>query len=632
MCGICGFHNCEGSARLDTMLNRLVHRGPDEGGRHVEEGVGIGIRRLSIIDVDGGHQPVANERGTVRVVQNGEIYNYRDLREELQRKGHRFSSNSDTEVIVHLYEEEGEEMVHRLRGMFAIAVWDREKRQLLLYRDRLGIKPLYYVSYRGGLLFASELDALRAALPALSLRKQAIADFLTFLYVPGPQTIYEGVSELLPGNLLKCHGPRQTARRYYDLREAARRTEGVRTAGELQEEFNAVLEETVERHLVSDVPLGLFLSGGLDSGAMLAMMRRITDGPIRTFSIGYEDEADREFNETSSARMMANRFGAEHTEELLRPNAAQLLHNVVAAMGEPFADSSALPTYLVSEMARRNVTVALSGVGGDEMFGGYPRYLGAEAVRHYGRIPRAGRRLMAALITRFVRERGGHRDYAARLKRFVRSGLEPLDRQYVDWITFLPPEWGGDALAPAFAAEIDLDYRRECAMETFAQWPLPRPGDKAMGLDIQTYLPDDLLKMGDRMSMAHSLELRVPFCDHRIYEFALRVPTRLRLAGWRLKSFMRRSLVDALPKEVTAGAKRGFMLPIARWLREDLREMVGDVLSESAVKSRGYIQPRYVKWLVSEHSSGRRNLSDQLVALLVLELWLRQNESKGVVA
>ncbi|TAJ23133.1 MAG: asparagine synthase (glutamine-hydrolyzing), partial [Nitrospirae bacterium] len=371
MCGICGIVGAGDDAALDRMMHRIVHRGPDETGCHREPGVMLGIQRLRVIDPQGGQQPMANENRTVWVVFNGEIYNYRELREELIGKGHRFATNSDTEVLVHLYEQEGEEGVRRLRGMFAYALWDRERQTLLLVRDRLGIKPLYYATWQGGregeggLAFASELPALLEALPPRSVDQRAIAQYLTLLYIPGPDTLFEGVRQLRPGELLKVVNGKAETKQYFHPTDLP----GLRTRlspADAEDRFLDLLRDTVQAHLVSDVPLGLFLSGGLDSGSILAMMRTVTNGPIRSFSIGYEAEADRSYNELDAARLLADHFGADHTEERLRPDAATLLPRVVAAMGEPFADSSAIPTYLVSEVARRSVTVALSGIGGDE--------------------------------------------------------------------------------------------------------------------------------------------------------------------------------------------------------------------------------------------------------------------------
>jgi asparagine synthase (glutamine-hydrolysing) len=611
------------------MLDRLVHRGPDDEGTHYDAGVALGARRLQVIDPSGGHQPVRNETGSVWAVLNGEIYNYRELRRELIQKGHRFQSDCDTEVLVHLYEEEGPEAVYRLRGMFAYALWDRERDRVLLVRDRLGIKPLYYAVQpeRAGVaqrvLFSSELPSLLEGIPDWTIRPQAIADFLSLLYVPGPDTIVEGVSQLRPGEALTIVRGRLEFWRYYRPEE-----ELVRQAeppqGDQREQFLSILRDSVKAHLVSDVPLGLFLSGGLDSASILACMREAIPGSIKTFSIGYDAPEDQSYNEIQAARLLATHFGTDHTEAVLRPDVVALLPRVVAGMGEPFADSSAIPTYLVSEVARQSVTVALSGIGGDELFGGYPRYLGLRAAGRYAAFPVAMRSWIASRAAACLSDGSGGRDARGRIKRFLMDGDRPLDEQYLRWTTHQPVGWDAPLFADGLRSVVTDSSALRNVRNLFAQWPSCEPADRAMGVDLQTYLPDDLLRMGDRMSMAHSLELRVPFCDHHLLAFACSLPSATRLQGWKLKGFMRSSLQGVLPESIVSAPKRGFMLPLGRWLREDLREMSRDLLSTETVRRRGYVKPAYVQWLLAEHHSGRRNFTDQLYAFMVLELWLQQ--------
>ena len=624
MCGICGIIGSSEEHLVSRMLRRLVHRGPDEQGLHWENGVTLGARRLRVIDPAGGQQPVQNENGSVRAVLNGEIYNHRALRQGLIERGHRFTSRCDTEVLVHLYEQEGIDGLARLRGMFAFAIWDRERQEALLVRDRLGIKPLYYATRPGAgstgtdVLFSSELPSLLEALPGARIRPQAIADYLTSLYVPGPDTIYEGVYQLRPGEALRVGRGRVEVVRYYRPEQSLPSAQWT-TVEEAKEQFIEIFRDTVHAHLVSDVPVGLFLSGGVDSAAVLAMMQE--RGPVRTFTIGYEHPGDQSFNELASARLLATHFGTDHTEAVLQPDIRALLPRVVEGMGEPFADSSAIPTYLVSEVARRSVTVALSGIGGDELFGGYPRYLGIRLASYYQTLPRAVRSWLAASASRACRERGTGRDYLGRVRRFVEHGHRPLAEQYRRWTTFIPAEWETGIWSRAMRDALPHGYAPSRPSSLFEQWPSDNPTDRAMGLDLQTYLPDDLLRMGDRMSMAHSLELRVPFCDHLLLACALRVSPSLRLAGWQLKGFMRSALRGLVPGAVLDAPKQGFMIPLARWLREDLREMAQDLLSDTAVRRRGYVAPDYVRWLMAEHQSGRRNFADQLYALMVLELW-----------
>ena len=627
MCGICGVIGQDDGAALQPMLRRLIHRGPDEEGIYRQPGVALGARRLRVIDPDGGQQPVRNERGTVWAVMNGEIYNYRELRQELLSKGHRLATRCDTEVLVHLYEDEGFEAFRRLRGMFAVALWDHERRAAWLVRDRLGIKPLYYAIRQGdagsgtSVVFSSEIPSLLEALPDWRLRPEGVAEYLMQLYIPGPATMIAGVHQLRPGEAMSISGGRMELLRYYRPEETLHMHDPwtIKVAGK---EVLHTFEETVKAHLVSDVPLGLFLSGGLDSASLLAMMAKERSGPVKTFSIGYAHPSDQSFSELDSARFLADHFKTVHSETILRPDVVTLLGEVVAGMGEPFADSSAIPTYLVSEVARETVTVALSGIGGDELFGGYPRYLGLRTAAQYQRIPRVLREHMAKWSSR-IGEHGNARDQAARLKRFLGDGHLPLPEQYRRWTTFIPAEWDGSLWGDRLEAMFVNDRPLGPAEVLFDQWPSSDPADCAMGVDLQSYLPDDLLRMADRMSMVHSLELRVPFCDHRLLAAALRIPSRVRLTGWQLKGFMRRMLRGLLPDRILRAPKQGFMVPMARWLREDLREMTHDLLVDGVIKDRGYVKPAYVRWLLENHESGRRNFSDQLYALIVLELWHR---------
>jgi asparagine synthase (glutamine-hydrolysing) len=627
MCGICGVIGQDDGAALHPMLQRLIHRGPDEEGTYRQPRVSLGARRLRVIDPEGGQQPVRNERGTVWAVMNGEIYNYRELRQELLSKGHQLLTRCDTEVLVHLYEDEGFEAFRRLRGMFAVALWDHERRTAWLVRDRLGIKPLYYAirqcesGRETSVVFSSEIPSLLEALPDWRVRPEGVAEYLMHLYVPGPSTMIAGVHQLRPGEAMKVLDGRVELLRYYRPEDTPH-IHDQWTINEASREVLHTFEETVKTHLVSDVPLGLFLSGGLDSASLLAIMAKEHSEPIRTFSIGYEHPSDQSFNELDTARFLANHFKTLHSETILRPDAVMLLEKIVEGMGEPFADSSAIPTYLVSEVASQTVRVALSGIGGDELFGGYPRYLGLRTAAQYRHLPKTLRNYIAKLST-YIDERGYGRDQSARLKRFLRDGHLPLPEQYRRWTTFIPAEWDGTLWGDRLEAMFAEDRPLGPADVLFDQWPSTDPADCAMGVDLQSYLPDDLLRMADRMSMVHSLELRVPFCDHHLLAAALRIPSRVRLTGWQLKGFMRRMLRGLLPDRILRAPKQGFMVPMAQWLQEDLREMAHDLLADDVIKDRGYVKPAYVRWLLEKHESGRRNFSDHLYALIVLELWHR---------
>jgi asparagine synthase (glutamine-hydrolysing) len=627
MCGICGVIGQDDGAALQPMLQRLIHRGPDEEGIYRQAGIALGARRLRVIDPEGGHQPVHNENRTVWAVMNGEIYNYQELRHDLLSKGHRLTTCCDTEVLVHLYEDEGFEAFRRLRGMFAVALWDHDRRVAWLVRDHLGIKPLYYAIRQGeagggtSVVFSSEIPSLLEALPDWRIRPEGVAEYLMHLYVPGPSTMIAGVHQLRPGEAMSISDGRVELVRYYRPDETLCGHNQC-SIKEASREVLHTFEETVKAHLVSDVPLGLFLSGGIDSASLLAIMAKERREPVKTFSIGYEHPSDQSFSELDSARWLANHFKTVHSETILRPDAVTLIGKVVEGMGEPFADSSAIPTYLVSEVARQTVTVALSGIGGDELFGGYPRYLGLRTAAQYQRIPRMLRERMAQWSSR-LGEHGNARDHAARLKRFLGNGHLAIPEQYRRWTTFIPDEWEGSLWGDRLEAMFVNDRPLAPAEILFDQWPSSDPADCAMGVDIQSYLPDDLLRMADRMSMVHSLELRVPFCDHHLLAAALRIPAPVRLIGWQLKGFMRRMLRGLLPDRILRAPKQGFMVPMARWLREDLREMAHDLLADDVIKGRGYVKPAYVRWLLETHESGHRNCSDQLYALMVLELWHR---------
>ncbi|MBX3234829.1 MAG: asparagine synthase (glutamine-hydrolyzing) [Nitrospiraceae bacterium] len=634
MCGICG-HSGQGDPQvLDRMLQALVHRGPDEDGRFRDRGVSLGIRRLRVIDPEGGRQPVTNETGRIVAVMNGEIYNYRELREDLQQKGHRFASRSDTEVLVHLYEEEGEEGVRRLQGMFAFALWDRERDRLLVVRDRLGIKPLYYAAIHDAagdtqLAFASELPALLEAIPAPAVRPQALVDYFRYLYVPGPETIYEGVYELKPGEQLRLEQGRFHVERYWSPQSAHPRQRLKDKAGAV-EALHGLLRDTVRAHMVSDVPLGLFLSGGLDSATLLAFMRQVAGDRIKTFSIGYDHPADQSYNELDRARSLARHFESDHVEARLSPDVAALLPSVVRGMAEPFADSCAIPTYLISQLARNSVTVALSGIGGDELFGGYPRYLGIRSSAWYAAVPRPIRSWIGHRVAPCIPEGTGGRDPWGRVRRFLVDGAHSQAKQYVRWMTFLPREWERRAFDEDWYAASDIGDTQAERELRFERWVSSDPADRASGFDLQTYLPDDLLRMGDRMSMRHSLELRVPYCDHQLLRFAQAIPSDMKYSGWRLKGFFREAVRALLPPEISEGPKYGFRIPLARWLREDIRPMVRDLLNEATIRERGYLNPAYVRWVLDEHDSGRRNFADQIYALLVMELWERERRSASV--
>ncbi len=591
------------------MSGRLVHRGPDDEGLFCEGPVALAARRLSIIDLAHGHQPIENEDGSAVVVQNGEIYNYRELKRELEGKGHRFATNCDTEVLVHLWEEEGERFVERLRGMFAIALWDKRRRRLLLARDRFGIKPLYYRVKDGGLSFASELKAMLEQ-PGFSreIDPEAISAYLAFNSIPAPLTIFAEARKLPPGHLLTWEGGEVALHRYARVGATAGDERGG-SEDELAAALREVLDDSVRAHLVADVPVGVLLSGGVDSGALAALAAEHSGEPVRTFSIGFEEAG---FNELSRARLVAERYGTDHDELIVRPDAVELLPKLVEAFDEPFGDSSALPTYLVSELAAGHVKVALSGEGGDELFGGYYTYVADLLARRVGRLAPLARPLAEALPSRT--DRVGF-DYKA--KRFARAAaLPPLERHHA-WKEIFSPQLRTE-LAGEGAADWDpVDLYRARYAETAGAEPLARMQD----VDLGIYLVDDLLVKTDRLSMAHSLEARVPFLDQQVAEFAFSLPRRMKVRGFQKKRLLRKALEPLLPKEIVHGRKQGFSIPIAAWLRGPLEPFAREVLSPGAIERQGLLDPAAVTPILDRHISGQEDLSRQIWGLMALTLW-----------
>jgi len=609
VCGISGIATARGAVdrdRLAAMSATLAHRGPDADGLFVQEGIGLASRRLAIIDLAGGDQPIANEDGDVVVVQNGELYNHVDLRRSLERAGHRFRTRSDTEVLVHAYEEWGHGFAGRLRGMFAVALWDARERRLTLARDRFGIKPLYYRDVGGELAFASELDAL----PRGELDPDAIEAFLAFNAIPAPLSIYREIRKLPPGHLLTWQAGVVKLERFARPGPLPPRHDA--DEAELLEECRARLRDSVRAHLVADVPVGVLLSGGVDSGALAALAAEESTGPVRTFSIGFEEAS---FDELAGARSVAERYGTQHRELVLRPDAALLLPALAAAFDEPFGDSSALPTYLVSKLAAEDVKVALSGEGGDELFGGYYTYVADQLAARLGGLARTAGPLVERLPTSTARA-----SFDLKAKRFVRSAhLPPLERHH-GW---------KEILAPAVRAELTgrtsgfdpVDLLRARYAETEGHEQLTRLQD----VDFGTYLVDDLLVKTDRASMAWSLEARVPFLDTVVSNFAFSLPVRHKVRGLEKKRLLRRALEPLLPHAVVHGRKRGFSIPAAAWLRGELAPFARETLSAATLDRQGILRPEAAARLLDEHVAGRQDNSRQLWGLLALTLWFEQH-------
>jgi asparagine synthase (glutamine-hydrolysing) len=631
MCGIAGI---VGSSRrpvdeavLRTMNDALWHRGPDDDGYFVRDQVGLAMRRLSIIDVAGGRQPIHNEDKSVWVVYNGEIYNHDELRTDLENRGHHFYTRSDTETLVHLYEEYGDEGVNRVRGMFAYALWDERRARLLLARDRLGIKPLYYGWHDGRLFFASELRSFRGV-PGFPhvLNAASVERYLAYLYVPGPDTIWRDVLELPPAHYLVYEDGATKQHRYWDV---VYRAESIVPAPEWRERFLAQFRNSVKSHLMSEVPLGAFLSGGIDSSAMVAVMAQESRGPVKTFSIGYDGEGAFQ-DERRYARVVAERYGTEHHEFVVAPDIVDLLPDLVGTMEQPFADSSVIPNYYISKLTRRHVTVALSGLGGDEIGGGYQRYLGMLWAERYGQLPSALRpKWLGAAMARVPDVRSGRRwiDQAKRL--FAAIELSPAERYAAMVTTFSAPE-RRRLLAPDFAAAADIDVPERLVTHVFDSGRADSVLHAAMLADLGSYLPGDLLALADRVSMRHSLEVRVPFLDHPLVELMAAAPDGLKVRGRTKKVLMREAFHDLLPSSILTRRKMGFSVPLALWLRTSLRETLNEILSPTEVRRVGYLDLAEVERVKGEHLSGRANHESKLWALMNLVTWQRRGgERRG---
>ena len=617
MCGICGKLLFDGSAasqdgELSEMSDRLSHRGPDGQGDYFDGPVGLAHRRLSVIDIEGSAQPLSNEDGTIWVTYNGEIYNFQSLRDELIERGHEFRTAGDTEVLVHLYEEYGCECVSRLRGMFAFAIWDGTRQELFLARDRLGIKPLYYFSDANRLVFASEIKAILAD-PYCRERKavdlHALDAYFSFLCVPAPRTIYRGIRKLLPGHFMTVseRGEVRTTR-YWDVQFG---TEPYRMdEGEVSERLLALLRESVELRMVSDVPLGAFLSGGMDSSAVVAMMAGLSERPVKTFSVGFEEDG---FDEAKDAARVARCFGTDHTEVILSaPDIMDEMMDLLEHFDEPYADSSLLPTFVISRVARRSVTVALSGDGGDELFGGYPWWHQRPPYQlHLSRLPRLARSLLASAARRC----GGR----------VPKGyfLSRLDQPYEQYLLNAKAVFDDAARESVYSEEFRGQLRGSSPHAVSLKY-LERSGrrswtDRLMEHDLKTYLPDDILTKVDMMSMRCSLETRVPLLDHRMVEFASRVPASMKYAGGVHKHILKKALADVLPERILKKKKQGFSIPLATWLRTSMLECLTDTLHSTP--QHGFFERPAVEQMLDDFVSGDNSITERIWELFVFEHW-----------
>jgi asparagine synthase (glutamine-hydrolysing) len=610
-------------ATIERMTTALAHRGPDEYGYHIDERAALGHRRLSIIDLATGQQPMYNEDRSIAVVYNGEIYNFAEIRDRLVKAGHVFRTNSDTETIVHAYEEWGEGCVQRFRGMFAFAIRDIGKDRLFLARDRFGKKPIFYANYNGRFVFASEMKAIltdRAL--ARRIDEEALAAFFMLSYIPAPLTIFEGIRKLPPGCTLTVASGRVVERQYWDLTFAPNRS---RSEADFIDEFMERMAEAVRLRLLSEVPLGAFLSGGIDSSAVVAFMAKASQTPVNTFTIGFAGDTGFFEDERQYARMVASKYQTAHHEYEVRPELTGIIDRIVESFDEPFADDGAIPSYFVCRIARENVTVALSGLGGDEAFCGYERYLGFELSRWFARIPAGVRgRMIAPLVDRLPESRsGGYR--VNHLKRFVRSAVEDEGRRYLGFVSKTGGAYRGglftgapqrlDAAASAVEDRFLAHYRGANAED---------PLDRVFYTDVKTYLPDDILALTDRLSMCHSLEVRVPFLDHELFEFSATIPSAIKLKWLQKKHLLKKALPGLLPKPILTHKKQGFVGPMARWLREDLRSYALEVLSPRHLERHGLLQTETVTRVLNDHFDGRESNDTLIWGLMVFQTWFER--------
>ena len=626
MCGIVGIINLDAQKPvaiqlLKKMIDVIHYRGPDDEGFHVEGNVGLGVCRLSIIDLETGHQPIHNEDKTIWVVQNGEIYNFRELRSNLERFGHRFCTNSDTEVIVHCYEEYGDHCPEYLRGMFAFAIWDSKSKKLLLARDRVGIKPLFYLNDDQTLLFGSEIKSILCE-PTFErqLSIPSLDEYLTYGYIPEPNTIFQGIKKLPPGHVLICGNGNIYIKKYWDVIYPQK---SVKDQTYYEEKVKEILKDSLKFHLISDVPVGILLSGGIDSSTVTGLTTTISNHRVKTFSVKGGGGV---FNELPYARLVADKYDTEHYEFEIEPNLVEIIPKLISYFDEPFADSSALPTYYVSKIASRYVKVVLSGEGGDELFSGYPWHIRNIQISNYRRIPAFIRKnivkkllldlhasLKSPKLIKLLNSLKNLNDY---------SLLTEADT-YQALMTFASEDLKNTILTECVKEQLKEQKRPDVVSNYFMNCDANNILDRSLYCDLKTYLPGDLLTKVDRMSMANSLEVRVPFLDHQLIEFMATVPPELKLRGKVTKYILKKSMRDILPEKIQRRGKRGFSIPVARWFREDLSDYVKDILMDNRTKQRGIFSSKGIESIIRRHQNGEWDYGSALWSLIIFELWAR---------
>ncbi len=617
MCGICGVFNVQSGEPvsrqlIDQMTQLISHRGPDDRGIYLDGNLGFGFARLSIIDLSGGHQPMCNETGDIWIVFNGEIWNYKLLRKELVEKGHIFRSNADTETIIHAYEEYGVDCIARLHGMFGLAIWDGQRRRLLLARDRIGKKPLYYTRVNGNVLFASEIKSLFCH-PQVKREAdiQALADYLSVRYVPGPATLFADIYKVLPGHWLLFEGETVREECYWDYTFGET---GQRPIEDYLTGIRQHIQRAVEERLMADVPLGAMLSGGVDSSIITGVMSQLMNEPVKTFSVGFDTAG---FSELPYARLVADHFGAEHHELVVKhSDLTKYWPQLTWHRDEPVSEASDLGVYLVSKLARQHVKVVLSGEGGDELFAGYPKYVVDWIARYYHLLP-------APIRNQIITPLLEHLPYSMRkLKMAGRVMSEPSPQRWMNWFGVFNGQLKNNLLSEQTKARIDNDASR-----AFQRWLALNPQRDDLSamlyLDTKIWLPDNLLMKGDKMTMAASLEARIPLLDYKLIEYAASIPSNVKIKGFKAKYLLKRAYADFLPEPILTRKKMGFNVPIGQWFQEGQRNLMLRLLLSERARSRGFLNNDCVANILREHLTGKTNYSNQLFILASLELWFR---------
>ena len=628
MCGICGIYNYKNNHSIDydtikNMSSVLNHRGPDEEGYFVDEHIGLGHKRLKIIDLETGLQPISNEDESIYIIFNGEIYNFKELRYRLQKNGHHFKTKSDTEVIIHLYEEMGIKCLNEINGMFAFALWDNNKRELILARDRIGQKPLYYFQQNGNFIFSSEIKSfLKISNLKLNIDNDAIVKYLRYSYVPPPITIFKNVNKLLPAHYLVVNKNGFYTKKYWELNFTNKTDLSYK---ECKQKLISLLTDATKIRMISDVPLGVFLSGGLDSSIIVALMKSISSGRIKTFSIGFKNK---KYNELDYSRIVANNFRTEHYEFIVEPNILDILDNIVWYYDQPYADSSSIPTYYLSEMTKKYVTVALNGDGGDENFAGYPRYKAAYFYNILNKMPFKSHKIISGLLGNLLKyfpEGKNSKGFNIKLRKYLDS-LNSTDKSFYEnyhsWFCHYTKQMINNLLVDDIKNNINNndEYLKSNILSNGNNDII----DSILYMDLMTYLPDDLLVKIDTATMVHSLEARSPFLDYRLIEFSASLKSDMKLDIFSSKKILRETFKNILPKHICRRPKMGFGVPIGDWLCNELKDFCVHTLTNKRVSERNILNINYVKQIINEHHSGKINHGYRLWNILMLELWFRR--------